>query len=145
MEGTLMLLKNKIAIVTGAGKGIGKETALDFAREGADLVLISRTLNDLEKISKQVQKYNVKTYISGHDHNLQIHTIKNNCTNYQLKHLVSGAGSSIYEHRSFPIDKDNDNIFFRNGFIKLVISGKSNQLKVVFVDEHGIELHSEII
>ena len=91
------------------------------------------------------EKYNVKTYISGHDHNLQIHTIKNNCTNYQIKHLVSGAGSSIYEHRSFPLDKDNDNIFFRNGFIKLVISGKSNQLKVVFVDEHGIELHSEII
>ena len=56
-----MLLRNKIAIITGAGKGIGKETALDFAREGADLVLISRTLNDLEKISKQVQKYNVKT------------------------------------------------------------------------------------
>ncbi len=56
-----MLLKNKIAIITGAGKGIGKETALDFAREGAHLVLASRTLEDLEKISKQIDKYNVKT------------------------------------------------------------------------------------
>ncbi len=56
-----MLLKNKIAIITGAGKGIGKETALDFAREGANLVLAGRTLEDLEKISKHVDKYDIKT------------------------------------------------------------------------------------
>ena len=56
-----MLLKDKIAIITGAGKGIGKETALDFAREGAHLVLISRTLGDLEKISKEAEKYDIKT------------------------------------------------------------------------------------
>ena len=56
-----MLLKNKIAIITGAGKGIGKETALDFAREGANLVLVSRTLEDLKKTSQQVEKYNAKT------------------------------------------------------------------------------------
>jgi 3-oxoacyl-[acyl-carrier protein] reductase len=37
-----MLLKSKTAIITGASKGIGKETALDFAREGAQLVLVSR-------------------------------------------------------------------------------------------------------
>lgn len=90
------------------------------------------------------EKYNVKMYISGHDHNLQIHTIKNNCTNYQFKHLVSGAGSSIYEHRSFPTN-DDENIFFKNGFIKLVTSPNSNKIKVVFIDEHGIELYSEVV
>ncbi len=56
-----MLLRNKIAIITGAGKGIGKETAFDFAREGANLVLVSRTLDDLKKTSRQLEKYKVKT------------------------------------------------------------------------------------
>jgi NAD(P)-dependent dehydrogenase (short-subunit alcohol dehydrogenase family) len=56
-----MLLRNKIAIITGAGKGIGKETAFDFAREGANLVLVSRTLDDLKKTSRQIEKYKVKT------------------------------------------------------------------------------------
>lgn len=56
-----MLLRNKIAIITGAGKGIGRETAFDFAREGANLVLVSRTLDDLKKTSRQIEKYKVKT------------------------------------------------------------------------------------
>ena len=35
-------LKNKIALVTGAGKGIGKACAIALAEAGADLVIISR-------------------------------------------------------------------------------------------------------
>lgn len=39
--------KNKIALVTGAGKGIGKATALALAESGADIIAISRTASDL--------------------------------------------------------------------------------------------------
>ena len=47
-----MKLQNKIAVITGAGKGIGKATAELFLKEGAKVVLTSRNLSDLELIQK---------------------------------------------------------------------------------------------
>jgi len=50
-----MKLKDKVAIVTGAGRGIGRAIALAFAREGADVVVVSRTLSDVEETAAQVR------------------------------------------------------------------------------------------
>jgi len=58
-----MLLKNKVAIITGAGKGIGKETAIDFAKEGANVVLVSRTLSELMELSKKIEGFGVKSIV----------------------------------------------------------------------------------
>ena len=41
-------LKNKIALVTGAGKGLGKACAIALAEAGSNLVIISRTKKDLD-------------------------------------------------------------------------------------------------
>jgi len=49
-----MLLENKIAVVTGASKGIGREIALVFAREGAQLVLAARNVEALESLAKEI-------------------------------------------------------------------------------------------
>ncbi len=54
-RGFHMRLENKVAIVTGAGKGIGKETALMLAEEGAIVVAVSRTQSDLDKIIEEVE------------------------------------------------------------------------------------------
>ncbi|MDL2295663.1 SDR family oxidoreductase [Lachnospiraceae bacterium OttesenSCG-928-E19] len=49
-----MKLQGKTAIVTGAGKGIGREIALGLASEGALVVLVSRTKSDLDKVAEEI-------------------------------------------------------------------------------------------
>ncbi|WP_088328342.1 YciK family oxidoreductase [Lacimicrobium sp. SS2-24] len=43
-------LENKVILVTGAGDGIGKEAALQFARHGAEVILLGRTVEKLEAV-----------------------------------------------------------------------------------------------
>ena len=49
-----MLLKNKIAVVYGAGGSIGRAVAIAFAREGATVFLTGRTLAGLERVAKEI-------------------------------------------------------------------------------------------
>jgi 3-oxoacyl-[acyl-carrier protein] reductase len=49
------LLEGKKALVTGAGRGIGRSIALAFAENGADVALVSRTLVDVEKTAKEIE------------------------------------------------------------------------------------------
>jgi NAD(P)-dependent dehydrogenase (short-subunit alcohol dehydrogenase family) len=48
-------LAGRTALVTGAGKGLGRAVALGFAAAGADVVLMARTLADLEAVAREVQ------------------------------------------------------------------------------------------
>jgi NAD(P)-dependent dehydrogenase (short-subunit alcohol dehydrogenase family) len=48
-------LAGKIALVTGGSRGIGKATALGFARAGADVVVSSRKLPDLEQVAQEIK------------------------------------------------------------------------------------------
>jgi len=49
-------LRNRTALVTGAGKGLGKACAIALAEAGAKVIIISRTLSDLNKVEKIIKK-----------------------------------------------------------------------------------------
>ncbi len=60
-------LDGKVAIVTGAGRGIGREIALALARYGADLVLWSRTQTDLDQLAEEVRAIGSRALVQSVD------------------------------------------------------------------------------
>ena len=49
-------LSNKIAVITGGSRGLGREMVIAFAKAGADMVIASRKLEACEAVAKEVQK-----------------------------------------------------------------------------------------
>ena len=56
-------LKNKTALVTGAGKGLGKACAIALAEAGTNLIILSRTERDLKEVSKIIKKFKQGIYL----------------------------------------------------------------------------------
>ncbi|MDD5502045.1 MAG: SDR family NAD(P)-dependent oxidoreductase, partial [Candidatus Thermoplasmatota archaeon] len=46
-----MMLENKIVAITGAGRGIGKGIALEFAKEGAEVVITDINLEEAKQVA----------------------------------------------------------------------------------------------
>ena len=53
-------LKNRVAVVTGASSGLGKQMAMALAKQGADLVIIARRIERLEEYKKELEKDGVR-------------------------------------------------------------------------------------
>jgi short-subunit dehydrogenase len=58
----------KLALITGASSGIGKELARIHASKNGDLILVARRLNELEQLKTELQeKYQVKIWVIEQD------------------------------------------------------------------------------
>ena len=91
-------LKNKYALVTGAGKGLGKACAIALAEAGCNLIVISRTKKDLDSVTKIIKKLKVKckSYTCDITNYNQIKLIVNQQQRIDI--LVNNAGNNIPEH-----------------------------------------------
>jgi len=91
-------LRNKIALVTGAGKGLGRACAIALAEAGSNLIIISRTKKDLDQVSKIAKKYKVKckSYVCDINNYNQIKEIINQQSRIDI--LINNAGTNIPEY-----------------------------------------------
>ena len=80
-------LKNKYALVTGAGKGLGRACSIALAEAGATVIALSRTQSDLDKLEKEIKKIKGKV-------------IKVNCDVMNYKDLIEKL-NKIKIHRYF--------------------------------------------
>jgi len=54
-------LKGKIAVITGASSGLGKDAAVAYAKAGANVCLLARRIEKLEEVSKEIKELGVES------------------------------------------------------------------------------------
>ena len=60
-------LTGKTALITGAGRGIGRATAIAFAKEGINVGLVGKTAANLEEVAKELSEYGVNVTMATAD------------------------------------------------------------------------------
>jgi 3-oxoacyl-[acyl-carrier protein] reductase len=93
-------LQGKNAIVTGAGKGLGRAISIALAQEGVNVALIGRTEKDLIAVAEELKAYNVKTAIAIADVsdieavNSSVESVKGNLGAIDI--LINNAGVGAF-------------------------------------------------
>ena len=91
-------LNNRVAVITGASSGLGKQMAFAFAKQGANLAILARRVEKLEELKKELKKENVKVLAikcdvtSTDDINKAAKTVEEEYGKVDI--LVNCAGSS---------------------------------------------------
>ncbi len=103
-------LKNKTAVVTGAGKGLGRACAIALAEAGANLIIISRTKKDLDEVSKKIKKFKskCKSYVCDITNYNDIKKIINNQSKLDI--LINNAGNNRPAHFTKVKTKDMEHM-----------------------------------
>ena len=107
-------VQNKTALVTGAGKGIGRACAIALAEAGANLILISRTEKDLLEVKKNIKKLNRKCnyYVCDVANLIEIKSIFSKISKLDI--LVNNAGTNRPEFFTKIKRKDMSEVVYLN-------------------------------
>jgi len=102
-------LDGKVAIVTGGSRGIGRTIALTLAEAGADIVLTSRKLPDLEAVAQEVEAFGVKALaVAANIRHLEEHdgVVKAALDKFgHIDSLINNAGTSVIYSSLFDMDE----------------------------------------
>lgn len=113
-----MKLQNKIAVITGAGKGIGRAAAKLFLKEGAAVVINSRTKADLDTFVKEHHDYKEKILaVAGDVSDEQItgQIVKETISKFgRIDILINNAGFGKFGELVKSTTKDYDDMFTAN-------------------------------
>jgi NAD(P)-dependent dehydrogenase (short-subunit alcohol dehydrogenase family) len=96
-----LALENKVAIITGAGRGIGAATAEVFVREGARVCIASRNLAELKQVEKKIGK-NIESIVADVSDEKSVRELFSTATKKfgRLDIVVNNAGIA-YMHEKF--------------------------------------------
>ena len=116
-----MKLENKIALITGGGRGIGRAIALSFAAEGAQIVVAARTVSQVESVSHEItNQFHSRTLAVACD----VSNVKSVETMFAQAAEFFGRGPDILVNtagiaESAPISKTDDELWDRHLAINL--------------------------
>lgn len=93
-------LQNKTALITGAGKGIGRAVALALANEGVQVGLVARTEKDLQAVAQEINALGVKTAVATADVS-DIHSVNTAVAKIRqelgaIDILINNAGTAAF-------------------------------------------------
>lgn len=104
------LLKGKCALITGGGRGIGRAVAIDFAKNGANVAIVSRTETELDHTANEIEQQGVKCLAIPADLSSLDGVL--NCSKIYFENfdrcdiLVNNAGMTHYSTVvEFPLEK----------------------------------------
>jgi NAD(P)-dependent dehydrogenase (short-subunit alcohol dehydrogenase family) len=110
-------LENKLAVITGGTKGIGKAITLAFAESGADVIIIARNEEDLLQTKKEVEALGRKAFTICHDIN-EYQEIKAEVEKVRegraLDVWVNNAGMNIRSEAEHVTEEEWDQIISTN-------------------------------
>ena len=94
-------LQDNVALITGAGRGIGRAIALAFAREGCHVAIASRTREEIDKVAEEVSAFDVNALplvCDVTDHAAIAHTVAATQETFEkIDILVNNAGEARFK------------------------------------------------